>query len=211
MDSKRILVLAPHPEDGELGCGATMARHVEAGRDVFYVAFTIAEKSTHPPFRPDEQKYELQRAMEILGLDPKNLVINNWDVRTFGEHRQEILDYMLTLRRDLKPDLVFCHSRDDSHQDHQCITAEAVRAFKLSSILGYELPWNNFQFRTDYFSMVSADQAAKKVAALACYQSRGHRPYLAEDKLRAWLTMRGLQIETDFAECFEVIRLIDRG
>ncbi|MBU1741420.1 MAG: PIG-L family deacetylase, partial [Proteobacteria bacterium] len=103
---QRVLVLAPHPEDGETGCGATMAKYLRAGKDVFYVAFTVAEKSTPPPFRPDEQKYELARATAILGLPEENVLVNHWEVRTFPEHRQEILDYLLELRREIKPDLV---------------------------------------------------------------------------------------------------------
>ena len=42
---ERVLVLAPHTDDGEFGCGGTMARLVEAGADVRYVAFSIATKS----------------------------------------------------------------------------------------------------------------------------------------------------------------------
>ena len=41
----RVLVLAPHTDDGEFGCGGTMARLVEAGSDVRYVAFSIATRS----------------------------------------------------------------------------------------------------------------------------------------------------------------------
>ncbi len=54
------------------------------------------------------------------------------------------------------------------------------------------------------------EQAAKKCAAVTSYKSRSYRPYIAEDKLRAWLTMRGLQVEEDYAEVFQVIRWIER-
>ncbi len=50
---KRVLVLAPHTDDGEFGCGGTMARLVEAGAEVRYVAFSIATKSLPPGFPPD--------------------------------------------------------------------------------------------------------------------------------------------------------------
>ncbi|MBU1249446.1 MAG: PIG-L family deacetylase [Proteobacteria bacterium] len=210
MNWKRILVLSPHPEDGELGCGASVVRFLEEGRDVFWVTFTIAEQSTHPPFDPDAQKFEMQRSTGILGVKPENIEVHNWAVRTFKEHRQEILDEMIRIRKDVRPDLVFFHSRDDVHQDHQAICEEAQRAFKQSTMLGYELPWNLFQFKADHFIEVTEAQARKKAEALACYQSRSYRPYLSESKVLAQMTLRGLQIETDYAECFEIIRSIDR-
>ena len=210
MKWKRILVLSPHPEDGELGCGGTVVRFIEEGIDVFYVAFTIAEKSTHPPFSPDAQKYEMLKAVDILGIQKKHVIINNWEVRTFPEHRQQILEYLVTLKKDIRPELVFCHSRDDTHQDHQTITAEAIRVFKQSSILGYELPWNNFRFRSDYFIEIKKEHVEKKALALQSYQSRSYRPYLSSERIFQWMGMRGMQIETDFAECFEVIRFVDR-
>ncbi|MGE4552408.1 MAG: PIG-L deacetylase family protein [Desulfovibrionaceae bacterium] len=210
MHPQRILVLSPHPEDGELGCGASIVRFLEAGAEVFWAVFTIAEQSTHPPFKPDEQKREMERATAILGVRPENVILNNWAVRTFKEHRQEILDEMIRIRKEVRPDLVFCHSRDDLHQDHQAVAEEALRAFKQSTILGYELPWNLPVFHADHFIQVSPAQAERKAEAVACYNSRSYRPYLSRDKVLALMTVRGLQIETDYAECFEVIRSIHR-
>ncbi len=41
---QRILVLAPHTDDGEFGCGGSIAKFIEAGKEVFYAAFSTAEK-----------------------------------------------------------------------------------------------------------------------------------------------------------------------
>ena len=48
-----MLVLAPHTDDGEFGCGGTMARLVEAGAEVRYVAFSIATRSLPEGFAGD--------------------------------------------------------------------------------------------------------------------------------------------------------------
>ena len=50
MNKKRILVLAPHTDDGEFGCGASIARFIAEGADVYYAAFSLAEESVPPPF-----------------------------------------------------------------------------------------------------------------------------------------------------------------
>ena len=204
----KIMILSPHPEDGELGCGGTIIRLLESGKEVYYTVFTIAEKSTYPPFPKDAQKYEMYNAVDILGIPRENVFVRNWETRKFNYYRQEILEYMIELRKTIKPDLVFCHSRDDTHQDHEVITAEAIRAFKKSSILGYELPWNNFQFRSDCFIELKKDHVEKKVNALNSYKSRSFRPYLKSEKIYQWMGMRGMQIEKQFAEVFEIIRII---
>nr|WP_287495042.1 PIG-L family deacetylase [Candidatus Brachybacter algidus] len=46
---KKVFILAPHTDDGELGCGGTIARLIEDGAIVYYVAFSTADKSV-----PDE-------------------------------------------------------------------------------------------------------------------------------------------------------------
>ena len=53
---KRVLVLAPHTDDGEFGCGGTMARLVEAGIEVHYHAFSIATRSLHRGSRPTRSR-----------------------------------------------------------------------------------------------------------------------------------------------------------
>ena len=57
---KRALVLAPHTDDGEFGCGGTMARLVEGGCEVRYVAFSIATRSLPDGFPPDTLAREVR-------------------------------------------------------------------------------------------------------------------------------------------------------
>ena len=65
---KRALVLAPHTDDGEFGCGGTMARLVEEGAEVRYVAFSIATKSLPEGFAPDTLAREVCEATAELGI-----------------------------------------------------------------------------------------------------------------------------------------------
>ena len=76
-------------------------------------------------------------------------------MRTFPVHRQDILELLIALWEEWSPDIVFQPSLHDVHQDHQVIAAEGLRAFKRTTILGYEIPWNNFDFA--YQAYVSLD------------------------------------------------------
>jgi len=206
----RVLILAPHTDDGELGCGGTIARFVEEGKEVYYAAFSVAEKSVPEGFPKNILETEVRKAMKILGVSESNLLIYKYEVRTFSYHRQEILEDIISLRKELQPDLVFIPSPNDLHQDHKVIAEEGIRAFKKSTILGYEMPWNNISFNTISFIPLEERHIKKKIDALRCYETQRYRSYLNEDFIRSLARTRGTQIEVEYAEAFEVIRWVFR-
>ena len=75
-------------------------------------------------------------------------------------------------------------------------------------MLGYEVPWNNLEFRTNCFISFSEDLLKKKIAALNVYESQKHRSYANAEFIRSLAVTRGVQIGKSFAECFEVIRWV---
>jgi LmbE family N-acetylglucosaminyl deacetylase len=204
----RALVLAPHTDDGEFGCGGTMARLVEVGAEVRYVAFSIATKSLPDGFPPDTLAREVREATAEIGLPDEQLILHDFEVRTFPERRQEILEVLISLWEDWQPDIVFMPSLHDVHQDHQVVAAEGLRAFKRTTVLGYEIPWNNFNF--DYQAFVALEQAhvERKVAALGRYESQQHRNYANPDYIWNLAKTRGINVNRELAEAFEVYRVV---
>lgn len=205
---KRILILAPHTDDGELGCGGSIAKYLEETPDVFYLAASTCRRILPADWPPDALEKEVKNATRVLGVAEKNLILLDYDVRRFKETRQQILEDLVRLKNDLKPDLVFVPSPTDIHQDHQVISEEGLRAFKNSSILGYEMPWNNVSFNTRAFIRLEKHHVEKKVQALLCYKSQLHRPYVNEQFVHSLATVRGVQMGAEYAEAFEVVRYI---
>lgn len=203
---KRVLVLAPHTDDGEFGCGATINRLVNSGSEVYYAAFSACEQSVLPQFPKDILITEVKAATAALGIKRENLFLFNYEVRTFNYHRQAILDDILKLKKQINPDLIFIPSLNDIHQDHFTIANEGVRAFKWSTILCYELPWNNFNFNTACFVSLEDSHLEAKLAALSLYESQKHRPYADEEFIRGLAKTRGVQSGNNWAETFEIIR-----
>lgn len=208
MEKKRLMVLAPHTDDGELGCGGTISKYCEEGKDVFYVAFSGCAKSLPKHLNPDTLLNEVKAATQLLGIRPENLIMLDFDVRTFKQFRQEILEELIKLRADIAPDIIFVPSPTDIHQDHQVISEEGLRAFKSSTLLGYEMPWNNVSFNTRSFVKLEEKDIVRKVNALKKYESQAHRSYLNEEFIRSLAITRGVQIGCRYAEAFEVIRLV---
>jgi len=207
MNPSRILVLAPHTDDGELGCGASLAHFISRGSEVYYVAFSLCENSLPEGLAPDTLKKECIAATAQLGIKDSQVFFHNFPVRHFPQYRQDILEILVKLNRELKPDLVFIPAADDIHQDHQVIHNEARRAFKQTGLLGYELPWNQSVIRSNFFVAISADDLSRKAAALACYQSQSQRSYMQPGFVEALAQVRGVQGGSVAAEAFEVYRL----
>jgi LmbE family N-acetylglucosaminyl deacetylase len=203
-----ILILAPHTDDGEIGCGGTINRLIEENKDVYYVAFSTARTSVRPDFPDNILGIEVKAATKVLGIPPERLIIFDYPVRHFPEHRQAILQDLIDLRKQIHPDLILTPSPHDIHQDHQVIAAEGLRAFKRHTILGYEEPWNNIVFETRCFIMLKERHIEKKVEALHCYKSQLHRSYLDADFIWSQARMRGTQIEGGYAEAFEILRWV---
>jgi LmbE family N-acetylglucosaminyl deacetylase len=205
---KKILVLAPHTDDLEFGCGGTVAKLIEEGNEVYCAAFSACKQSVRKEFPEDILINEIKEASKILGLKGENLRLYDYNVRTFNYHRQEILDDILMLKSEIAPDIVFIPALTDLHQDHFTIAQEGFRAFKFSSLLSYELPWNNLSFNTASFMKLDEKHIAIKVKAIQEYKSQAHRPYANDEFIRSLARTRGVQINTHYAECFEVIRWI---
>lgn len=206
LSTKRMLILAPHTDDGELGCGATIAKYAAAGTNITYVAFSTCAQSLPEGVSHDTLSRECKTATQALGI--KDLLFHDFEVRRFPDSRQAILDVLVRLNKDLAPDTVFLPARNDVHQDHQVIFAEGLRAFKYSTVLGYELPWNNVDFAPTFFEKLDEAHLAAKQAALQSYHSQAHRHYMKPEFTAALATVRGVQCNALFAEAFEIYRLM---
>lgn len=207
-DIERIIVLAPHTDDGEFGCGGTIAKLQQSNKEIYYVAFSACKQSVLPDFPDDVLITEVNKATEILGVKKNNLILYDFPVRTFNFNRQDILQLMINLKKEINPDLVLMPSINDLHQDHHTIAMEGLRAFKFSSIFCYEVPWNNITFNTSCFVHLEEEHLDLKITALKAYASQAHRPYANEDFIRSLARTRGVQAGTKYAETFDVVRLV---
>jgi LmbE family N-acetylglucosaminyl deacetylase len=205
---KKILVLAPHTDDGELGCGGSIAKFCAEGKEVFYAAFCLCSKSLPADLPANTLELECKKATSVLGIPSSNLILFNYEVRELPASRQKILEELLQLNKQINPDMVLLPAASDIHQDHQVIHQEGMRAFKNVTFAGYELPWNNYSFRTNFFIRLSEDELNKKIESLRSYQSQSHRNYMQEGFIRSLAKVRGVQNNSEYAEAFELYKWI---
>lgn len=205
----KILVLAPHTDDAELGCGGTLARMTEEGVDIYIAAFSTARASVPEGSDPDILRKEFIKSMEILGVSEDHYFIYDYQVRKLNYSRQEVLEEMIKLRNEIQPDMVLLPSGNDLHQDHEVVHNEGLRAFKGNTIWGYELPWNHVTFNTQAFVTLERKHIEKKWEMMSIYESQfqKQRDYFTEEFIYGLAKVRGVQVTEEYAEAFEVIRL----
>jgi LmbE family N-acetylglucosaminyl deacetylase len=212
MDQVRILLVSAHADDVELGCGGTVRRFVEEQHIMKHVCFSF-HKNLYPQW---DVRGEFHRAQQVLGEEENPIDVEEYDLEAcwgeFQNRRQFIYDVLERLRDDFNPSIVFTHSGFDTNQDHVTVNAETIRVFKKhATIYGYEFPNNNLQFNYDLFVKLQERHVQKKMEALACYRSQADRPthnYMQGSYIRSLAVVRGQQVMTEFAECFEAIRIV---
>ena len=104
--TNKILILAPHTDDGELGCGGAIAKFCSEGKEVHYAAFSTCKKSLSAGLAPDTMEKECKAAVKELGMDPGRLMFYDFEVRNFSQKRQDILEELVSLGKSIQPDLV---------------------------------------------------------------------------------------------------------
>ncbi len=204
---KNALILAPHTDDGELGCGGTIARLIREGCSAHYVAFSICEASVPADLPREILATEVMDATKALGIPGQNVSVHRLPVRQFPDHRQWILEELIKLRREIEPDIVLTPASYDVHQDHSVVSRESVRAFRHCCLVGYELPWNNLEFKHELFVELEPQDLEDKQAAIKCYKSQSFRNPDADLFLQL-AKLRGSQSGHEIAEAFEIFRWI---
>lgn len=224
-----ILVIASHPDDEVLGCGATMARHAARG-DVVHTMI-LAEGVTSRDGQSDAaQQRKLvalhqaaQRANDCLGVKKVEL-LGFPDNRMDGVDRLDIIQAIEAKIAKFRPRVVYTHHPGDLNIDHQ-ITHEAVAAacrplpgqtvekvlcFEVPSSTEWRFPGSAPAFAPNWFVDISAHLDAK-IAALRQYKAEMRpwphpRSYKAVSHLAHW---RGASVGVDAAEAFVLARMVE--
>lgn len=207
MNSKNVLILSPHYDDGILGCGGTIAKLAESS-DVSLYYLVFAPRS--PEYEHEILHAELLNAARYVGIDETDIVYYNFKTREFPRNRQDILDKLYNLNKEKKFDMIFTPTRFDVHQDHQTVTNELLRVYKRlpTSIFGYELLLNTFSFDTSVFCGFDETHMNAKLSAFDCFKTQMSRTHFSRQLFESTARVRGTQMGVEYAEAFEAIRVI---
>jgi LmbE family N-acetylglucosaminyl deacetylase len=199
-----VLAIGAHPDDVELGCGATLLAHGAAGDAVSMLVLTGGENgpggSGLPPLRRSEQ----EAAARVLGARlfwgglPDCQVVA--DAATVALVERTIAE--------VRADVVYVHSPEDSHQDHRAAAAAVLAAARrLSRVVHYQSP-SSLTFTPSVFVDVTAFLSGKLAALRAHVSQVEHSSMVEPDAVLAAARYWGAQARVGYAEAFAPTRLV---
>ena len=202
---QRVCFIGAHPDDIELGCGALIAQIVNQ-TDIRCI--TLSDNQKNPDLVNIVQEH--YASMAILGVPKEKVTLGQFETRRFPHARQEILEYMIQLNKSFNPDIVFVHTRADIHQDHGTITEEALRAFRGTTVLGFDV------IRSSYgFSQISWLKSPRKKFKRKLMRFLNIKPMHPDTTFnseitRSTLVRYGAIAERPYAEGFDILRVIGK-
>jgi N-acetylglucosamine malate deacetylase 1 len=217
---KRLLVIAPHPDDEVLGVGGTMARYAEAGAEVSVLIIT----KTYPHLFVEQHdirvREETKAAHAILGIT--NTLYLEFPAAELDKvaHR-EMNAEVGRIVRELRPDALFLPFTGDIHQDHQSVFNSAlvaarpiddcpvkrIYAYETLSETNWNAPYLTPGFLPNVFVEITG-QLERKLQAMQAYASQVKAPphERSVEALRALATLRGATVSLPAAEAFVLVR-----
>jgi len=198
-----VCFIGAHPDDIELGCGALIADIVDQTN---VICLTLSDNQKNPELLNLVEEH--QASMSILGVKPENVLLHDFTTRRFQAARQEILEVLLDIKKKYHPEVVFVHTAQDIHQDHQTATQEALRAFRGTTLLGFDVLRSSYGFFPDFLVEVSEEGVRRKVEALKAYATYADKYYFDEDIIHSTAIRHGALAERPFAEGFDILRIV---
>jgi len=197
--TQRVLAVGAHPDDVEIGAGATLAQHVQRGDEVTILTASRGRVGGNA----EDRAAESVLAAERLGA---RLVLGDLE-DTHIPDRGATIDLIEGVVGRLRPDVVYVHSSHDVHQDHRAVHAATLVATRnVPRVLCYQSPSATIEFKPSTFVPIM-DGLGQKLAAIAAFESQtAIRDYLAEDMLTATARYWGRFARSRYAEPFEVVR-----
>lgn len=202
-EQKRVLAIGAHPDDVEIGCAGTLAKHRAAGDIVHILTLSRGARGGDINVR----SLEAQRAAQILGALLK-----------FGNmadgHIGEGIDTIRIIEdavADLSPTHVYTHSLDDTHQDHRAAHAATVVAARaVPNVYCYQAPSSTASFQPNRYVDIT-DFLGAKLQATSAYESQVQRvrdlhPDYVIAEARHW----GRFAHHVLAEPFRIFRQVDQ-
>jgi LmbE family N-acetylglucosaminyl deacetylase len=195
-----VLFLGAHSDDIEIGCGGTVLQLASSNLDVeiHWVVFSAIDQ---------RRKEAKASARDFLADIPKNSVeLHDYPDAYFPAHYAALKDSLKALSRQVTPDIVFTHCRNDLHQDHRTISELTWNAFRDNLILEYEIPKYDGDFgQPNLFVPIPEDVCRMKTSKLQQhFASQRNKSWFTDDVFSSVMRLRGIEARspTGYAEAF---------
>jgi LmbE family N-acetylglucosaminyl deacetylase len=204
-EAPAILCLGSHPDDIEIGCGGTILRLAQQYPEcVFHWAVFSAT---------GVRQAEAKQAAELFaGSRLKNLLLKPFPDGFMPYVGGEIKLVFEQELKQLSPDLILTHHRNDAHQDHRLISELTWNTFRDHLILEYEIPkYDGDLGQPGFFVPLEAEVCRKKVRFIMdTFRSQRSKQWFDEKTFFSLMRLRGIECNAagGHAEAFHCRKLV---
>src|SRR5262245_42043629 len=200
-----ILCLGAHSDDIEIGCGGTVLRLTEQHPGCvlhWIVCSAIGIRET-----------EARRGAELFaGSHLRNQVLKSFKDGFMPFCGADVKTVFETELKQLQPDLIFTHNRNDAHQDHRLISQLTWNTFRNHLILEYEIPkYDGDLGQPAVFAPLNSGICEKKIRYIMdVFQSQQGKPWFESQTLLSLMRLRGMECNapSGYAEAFYCRKLV---
>jgi LmbE family N-acetylglucosaminyl deacetylase len=187
--SLRVLCLGAHSDDIEIGCGGTLLNWIERGvkLEVHWVVFSAVG--------PRAQEATQSANAFVQGAAHAEVALCEFRDGYFPYQGAELKDRFEALKREVDPDVVLTHRRDDAHQDHREVARLTWNSFRDHVILEYEIPkWDGDLARPNLYQPLNQATLERKIALLhEHFDTQRTKDWFDPDTFRALARLRGME------------------
>jgi LmbE family N-acetylglucosaminyl deacetylase/CheY-like chemotaxis protein len=197
-----VLAISAHPDDAEIGVGATLAKHVRQGHAVTMLTLSGGEVGGTPGARAAE----LAEAAAVIGARLEHRSLQDTQISE-GPPTVPLIEEVV---QAVRPTVVYLHSPEDTHQDHRAVHRAGLVAVRgVPTVLCYQSPSATVAFRPTRFNDVTGFVDVK-LAALVCHRSQSAAWYMDPELVTATARFWGRYGRIRHAEPLEVVRDVPR-
>jgi LmbE family N-acetylglucosaminyl deacetylase len=202
----RLLCLGAHCDDIEIGCGGTVLRLLaeRPGSTVTWVVFSANPER--------EREGRASAAAFLAGAGDSDVRIERFRDGYLPSQAGEVKDFFESIKRDLRPDLILTHHRQDRHQDHRLIAELTWNTYRDHLIAEYEIAkYEGDLGRPSLFVPLSPETVRTKIdILLRSFPSQAGRRWFRAENFEALLRLRGIECNASdgLAEAFHVDKLV---
>ena len=195
-----VLAIGAHPDDIEIGCGATMLQL--AGRADTTLAAVVLTGS-------DSRAAEATTALEAF-FPGARLELHSFPDGRLPAHWDAVKDTLHELAARTSPDIVLCPRDTDAHQDHRLLGRLAPTVWRDALVLHYEIPkWDADLLPPTHYVPLAPEAARRKVALLdEHYPSQRARDWWDEELFLGLMRLRGVECKSRYAEAFSSHKVV---
>ena len=230
LSEQRLLVIAPHADDETIGCGGLMAKMKDVGGEVFVQVLTVGDLDHYDGRDGHTQAYtradELAAAMEVLGVDDFEILINDsrWHLRLDHMPRRDLVNLFERESRlaidKIKPTMIALPA-PSFNQDHEVVFKAGITACRphLAELKPFQrmvliadspqLAWNSETFKPNFYVDITKHLPAKLEAFSKHESQQRPSPHMGGiESLRLLAEWRGREISVEAAEAYECMRFV---